>query len=131
MRLAALAISLAVCAAPASAQEQLTPDEFIDRAVGNTLTFDQFDDGSRVGIEQFLTRARSVWTRWDGTCTYGDITVEGAYVCFRYDDDPGVRHCWVPYDLDGRLIVRSVEGQVQEITRISKAPVICSNAPLS
>ena len=131
MRLAAGAAVVAICSGAVAAQEQLTPDGFIDRAVGNTLTFDQFDDGSRVGIEQFLTRVRSVWSRSDGTCTYGDITLQGAYVCFRYNDQPDVSHCWVPYEFEDRLFVQSIDGEVQEITRISKAPVIYTDAPLS
>lgn len=131
MRIALLSAALILSATMAQALERLTPGEFMDRAVGNTFTFDDYSDGSRVGIEQFLTRGRSVWTRSDGTCTYGDITLEGRFVCFRYNDDPGVRHCWVPYELDGTLLVQSAEGQVQQISRITQNPVICEDTPLS
>lgn len=58
----ALAISLvAVLTLPAAAQDQLTPDEFLDLAHDRTLSFANIRSGNLVGVEQFLRRDLSVW----------------------------------------------------------------------
>ncbi len=75
-------------AGAATAQEQITPDEFLDGATGNTLTFTAFDGGHLVGEEQFLRRDLSVWAQPDGRCTYGTIEIRGPRICFLYDDCP-------------------------------------------
>ena len=122
---------LALAASAAPAQERLTPEQFLDIAAGRTLTFDHYPSGARVGVEQFLSRVQSVWTRDDGSCTYGEITTDPLYICFVYDDDPGREHCWVPFTVEGRLIVRSPGGDMQEVTQVSDAPVGCTDAPMS
>jgi len=129
MRWLALVLSLLV--QPVTAQTILTPEEFLDRATGHTLTFEDFPNGGLVGIEEFLSRSRSRWVHADGHCTQGEITVEPPYVCFRYKDDPSRAHCWVPFDHEGRLLVRSPEGDVQMVTEVTRRPLICSDAPMS
>lgn len=121
----------ALLATPPAAQDRITPDQFLDLAAGRTLTFDHYPGGSRVGVEEFLSRSRSVWARSDGSCTYGEITVEGLHVCFLYDDDPFNRHCWVPFTLDDRVLVRAESGEIQEVTRITDHPVQCRDVPTS
>ncbi|MEP5729227.1 MAG: hypothetical protein ABJL67_07610 [Sulfitobacter sp.] len=113
------------------AQEQISPDEFLRRAGHNTLTFSTFPGEEPVGVEQFLPRQRTVWARSDGRCTYGQITLEGPYVCFRYEDDSHQTHCWVPYVFEDRLFVRAENGAVQQVSRITQEPVQCSDALLS
>ncbi|MCG6903126.1 MAG: hypothetical protein LJE68_10630 [Rhodobacter sp.] len=130
MRLTLLLLSL-ILTQPAAAQTRLTPDEFLDRAIGRTLTFSVFPTGEWVGTEQFLTRDRSVWAKHDGRCTYGDITRDGLYVCFRYEDEPNELHCWVPFIHDAQLLVRGSLGEIQQVTEITEKPVICSGAPMS
>jgi hypothetical protein len=131
MRLAALLFGLSLlCAASASAQTQLTPDEFLDRAEGRTLTF-SYPDGGLVGTEQFLDRDRTIWKRPGRDCTYGQIELREDLVCFLYDDFPDVDNCWKPFTDDGRLFVVSINGSTQEITRITSTPILCGDVPIS
>ena len=127
----ALAALLALVA-PAAAQESMTPETFLDRAAGRTLTFVSTPEGQLVGTEQFLSRSSSVYARADGTCAYGQVTVEGPELCFRYEDDPGRAHCWWPFALDGELHVRiadTASDEVQRVARIADGPVSCTGAP--
>ena len=124
--------ALALLAAPAAAQETMTPDAFLDRAAGRTLTFVSTPDGALVGTEQFLSRSRSVYARADGSCSYGKVTVEGPELCFRYEDDPGRAHCWWPFAEGGELHVRiadTASDEVQRVARIGDGPVTCTDAP--
>lgn len=126
------ALALAVLfGLPAAAQDQITPDDFLDRATGRTLTFENFPDGGVVGVEQFLSRSRTVWTTPEGTCTHGRIEVRDALLCFIYDDLPDPEHCWLTFEHDGRLIVMAAPGSVQEVTRITRRPVTCQDVPIS
>ena len=132
-RARAAGLALAMAAAwPAAAQESLTPDDFLDRAAGRTLTFVSTPEGRLVGTEQFLSRSRSVYARADGSCAYGQVTVEGPELCFRYEDDPGRAHCWWPFAQDGTLHVRIADAasdEVQRVARIGDGPVTCTDAP--
>ncbi|WP_298292370.1 hypothetical protein [uncultured Litoreibacter sp.] len=116
----------------AAAQDKITPQEFLDRANGNTLTFFHQRSGSVAGVEQFLSPKQSVWAQSDGRCSYGDISIKGELMCFLYEDFPNPDNCWMPFDMDGQLMVMSTQSfQVQTITDISQDPVICEGAPLS
>ena len=125
-------LALPAAAPIARAQESLTPDAFLDRAQGRTLTFVDGPSGALVGIEQFFGRDRSVYARADGSCAYGRVTVEGAELCFRYDDDAGRVHCWWPFEADGQLHVRiasTVSDEVQRVETITDTPVDCRPVP--
>lgn len=129
---AIFALVAALLGAPASAQESLTPEAFLDRATGRTLTFVSTPEGRLVGVEQFLSRSRSVYARADGSCAYGTVTVEGPELCFRYEDDPGRAHCWWPFTRGGELHVRiadTASDEVQRVSRIGDGPVLCTDAP--
>ncbi|GGX54753.1 hypothetical protein GCM10007385_23840 [Tateyamaria omphalii] len=129
-----LAVALLFAAAPAIAQDRLTPEQFLDLVADRTASFATFPDRQPVGIEQFLSRDRTVWARANGTCAFGLVTAENGQVCFDYDDDPpGVTHCWVPFLRDARLFVASTDdlGEVQEVVDISDDPVACTQAPMS
>ena len=128
--LRSLAIA-ALLAAPAVAQEQLTPEQFLDRAEGRTLTFVQYRSGDLVGVEQFLRRDLSVWSTSDGRCTYGRIEVREQLVCFLYEDNPDPDNCWTPFDVEGKIVVISVTGDMQRVTTVSRTPVACRDAPIS
>lgn len=115
----------------AAAQTALTPEAFMDRAEGRTLTFESAATGRVVGIEQFLSRRQTVWAREDGSCTYGQVTLTEETICFRYEDNWGEAYCWVPYDDQGTLVVRSPRGAVQRVSRITDLPVLCEDRPMS
>ena len=129
-----LVAALLLCAAPACAQQSLTPEAFLGLVQGRTLTFADADTGTLVGVERFLPGGRTVWTRADGTCAYGTITVEGPELCFRYDDDgPGEGpHCWWPLREGLRLYVRLADAErneVQRVTEITDEPLSCEALP--
>lgn len=129
IRAALLALTLA---APVVAQDQLSPDGFLDLATGRTLSFSNMQTGNLVGVEQFLRRDLSVWADETGRCTYGRIEKRGPLLCFLYEDAPDPDNCWLPFIDDGTLLVMASRSrEVQRITDISEKPVICDGAPTS
>lgn len=116
----------------ATAQEQLTPDGFLDLALGRTLSFSSMLSGNLVGVEEFLRRDLSVWADETGRCTYGRIEKRGPLLCFLYEDAPDPNNCWIPFLDEGTLLVMSDRTrEVQRISDISEEPVICEGAPSS
>jgi len=128
LRAAAL---LAWVAAPLAAQDQISPDVFLDQALGKTLTFRSYDGNNLVGEEQFLRRDLSVWTAANGRCTYGKIEIRGPLICFIYEDNPNPDNCWTTHVQDGDLIVLGVGGDLQRVTAIESRDISCQGAPLS
>ena len=128
----ALIFAAASVASQAQAQEQLTPDSFLDLALNRTLSFSSIRSGLLVGIEEFLRRDLSVWADETGRCTYGRIEIRGPLICFLYEDAPDPNNCWIPFNDEGTLLVMSQStGEVQRISDISDKPVICEAAPTS
>ena len=125
------AACLMLLAGPAQATDQISPEMFLDQAVGNTLTFRGFSSNTFVGVEQFLRRDLSVWATANGRCTYGKIEVRGPLICFIYDDNPDPENCWTPFVDDGDLVVIGVRGDMQRITHIERRDISCEGAPLS
>ena len=125
---------LAICATAGSvaAQQQITPEAFLARANGQTLTFTDYHSSQIVGVEQFLSTKLSVWAETDGRCSYGNIEQRGPLVCFIYEDFPNDENCWTPFEKNGDLLViSSATYEIQQVTKISNEPVICEGAPLS
>lgn len=116
---------------PLAAQEQITPDQFLDLAVGKTLTFRGYRSGALVGEEEFLRRDLSVWTDPAGRCTYGVIEIRGPQICFLYEDDPDPDNCWLIFRNEEELLVMSDNLEVQQITRVRDVSLNCEAAPLS
>ncbi|MGJ8625609.1 MAG: hypothetical protein ACSHXB_01505 [Sulfitobacter sp.] len=133
MRFTRIIATLAVLwGAPCLAQSQISPEVFLDQAVGHTLTFTDVKDGHTVGIEKFLARNRSVWAPEDGFCSYGVIKIRGPLLCFLYEDYPDPDNCWMPFqDEAGLLVMSRSTFQVQRITAIDDTPVTCEDAPIS
>lgn len=122
--LSAFAVLCSACTA--FAQEQITPDQFLDIATGRTLEFSALISGRVVGTEQFLRRDLSVWTDVTGRCTYGRIEVRGLLLCFHYEDRIDEQNCWTTYNDQGTLLVMSAtSGQVQRITDINDTSLGC------
>jgi hypothetical protein len=127
-----VALLLGLLALPAAAQERIAPEAFLDAADGRTLTFRTYPTGELVGIEEFLSRTRTVWARADRSCAYGRVEVRDERLCFLYDDEPGVEHCWVTLRRDTTLyVLMPGTGEVQRVSDITDKPVACTNAPLS
>lgn len=135
MPLKAALISMMICIWPgpaALAQERISPETFLARATGKTLTFTEHRTGRLVGVEQFLRPDLSVWAQADGRCSYGHIEVRGTLMCFIYEDFPDPNNCWMPFDKDGQLMVISSDSfEIQQVSEITETPVDCVGAPLS
>ncbi|MEM9584249.1 MAG: hypothetical protein AAGA08_14160 [Pseudomonadota bacterium] len=115
-----------------TAQDQISPSSFLDRALGKTLSFTDLSTGALVGVEQFLRRDLSVWAETNGRCSYGRIEERGPLICFIYEQFPNPDNCWMPFDKGGQLMVMStLSYQIQQISKISERPVQCEDAPLS
>ena len=131
MRVLAISIGF-MLAAPAAAQDQLTPDGFLYLAHGRTLSFANVSTGNLVGVEEFLRRDLSVWADETGRCTYGRIEKRGPLLCFLYEDIPDPDNCWIPFINEGTSLVLSQRTrETQRISDISDEPVICEGAPSS
>lgn len=125
-------IAMALCGAPLAAQEQITPDAFLDLALGRTLSFSSVRTGTLVGVEQFLRRDLSVWADETGRCTYGRIELRGPLICFLYEDAPDPNNCWTTFLDEGTLLVMAQgSGEVQQISDLTDEPVICEGNPTS
>ncbi len=132
MRTLIFTLLASLTALPIMAQEQLTPDGFLDLAIDRTLSFTSTRSGVLVGVEQFLRRDLSVWADETGRCTYGRIEQRGPLLCFLYEDAPDPDNCWIPFMDEGTLLVMSqTSSEVQRISDISEKPVICEGAPTS
>lgn len=129
--LLALCLCTASLAQGAFAQQQITPDQFLDLAVGKTLTFRGYRSGALVGEEEFLRRDLSVWTDPAGRCTYGVIEIRGPQICFLYEDDPDPENCWLIFRNEDELLVMSDNLEVQQITRMRDVSLNCEAAPVS
>lgn len=130
---AALLSVLSLLATAATAQERpITPGAFLDLVDKQTVTFMLGESDNLVGVERFIDRERSVWTRNDGRCALGEITERGAKICFVYDDDPNTDHCWLPFAQGGKTYVRStLNGEVQRIASMEKRRLECTGEPMS
>ncbi len=127
-----LAILLSVVAPVVEAQQQITPEAFLDFATGQTLSFSANTDGGIVGEEEFLSRDLSVWRDASGRCTYGQIVVAGPLVCFIYEDAPQPDNCWMPFqDEAGVLVMSRQTFEVQRATVIPDTSLGCPSVPLS
>ena len=116
-----------------TAQERITPDEFLDFADGKTLTFSDVSSGSIVGIEEFLSRKLTVWKDRSLTCVYGEIRIESDQLCFYYDrDQDGLPACWWPFRDGDRLFVLLADlgnYQAQEVTNVTTETLDCPEIP--
>lgn len=117
----------------AEAQDRVSPEQFLDFALGKTLTFDTFPGGDLVGVEEYLRRDLSVWRDRSDICVYGRITVEEGQICFYYDNDTdGVPACWIPFVEGDRWFVLNTNGtrrEIQEITHVSEEGLECPVKP--
>ena len=129
----ALCLPALAFALPVLALERISPEVFLDMAVGKLLTFHDANHGFYVGTEEFLRRDLSVWKDTSNLCVYGRITIENEQLCFLYDGDAdGLPICWWTFRQGDRLLVRTarfVDTQNQEVTRIADGTLDCPEKP--
>ena len=80
------------------AQQTMSAAAFEAFTRGRTLTY--FIDGEPYGIEAYLPGRQVIWRLIGADCQYGEWFGRGADICFVYDDDPEVEHCFA-YVADG------------------------------
>ena len=118
----------------AGAQERITPETFLARVIGKTVSFHDRTRGHLIGVEQFLSPTLSVWRGRENICVYGEITTPDGQLCFLYRElDPTGPVCWVPYDMNGTLMVLGLGrgfGQSQ-VARFDDQDLGCPETPLS
>ena len=132
MKNLAASLFLLFAALPSAAQSPIPPEEFLDHAVGKTLTFRDYGTGEFVGVEEFLNRTLTVWRDNSGNCVYGVVTIENGQLCFLYEAlnlDPV---CWWTFRDGDRLLVllsKLVNGEIQEVASISDQRLSCPDHP--
>ena len=129
-----LGLLLAALALPAAAQERLTPEEFLSRVTGKTVSFYARVSGQLVGVEQFLSPSLSVWRGQENKCVYGEITTPEGQVCFLYRDlGRTTPVCWFPFEMDGELMVMHADLSRSEIqiAKFDERGLGCPETPLS
>ena len=119
-------LSFAVLALPATAQTLMSAPEFEAYVTGRTLTFGF--DGTAYGIEEFRPGRRTTWAFMGEECREGRWFDRDEQICFIYDDEPAVEHCWVFWrgesGLNARFMGDEDGTELYEVQR-STRPLIC------
>lgn len=119
-------LALALIAAPALAEEPVSPSEFKDFAEGYTLYFER--DGQPFGAEEFLEGGKTRWRYRDGSCVIGAWRPHGAQLCFLYPDQGSDVQCWRMMRDDNGLYARLLgpEGGLElRIAGRDRSPLLC------
>ena len=125
--LARLAIAACLLAAPAAAEEPVSPAEFRDYAEGWTLHFSH--EGEPFGQEKFGAGGETLWRFRDGTCMEGMWAAHGAQLCFYYGQGAEVL-CWRALRDEEGLLVRLLgdgpdAGMELRVTDRDKSEPLC------
>lgn len=128
-------------AAPASALEPMTGEEFRAFTEGHTLHVED-ETGAYFGSEQYPGNDRAIWLPSEGECQYGRWAAVDSRICFVYES--GDVSCWRAYR-DGATSMRFQSVPVVEDTgneapeaptslilrliKRDKRPIICPEGP--
>ena len=118
--------ALCLLAAPALAEEPVSPSDFRDYAEGWTLYFER--EGEPFGAEEFHEGGGTKWRYRDGSCTEGAWRAHGAQLCFYYPDQGADVQCWRLLRDDDGLYARLLgpEGGLElRIAGRDKRPLLC------
>ena len=123
-----LAAAFLLAAAPALAEDIVSPEEFREYAEGYTLYFER--DGQPFGAESFEPGGQTRWRFNDGSCVRGVWRAHGAQLCFLYDMEDGSGPlCWRMLRDDEGMIARLLDGvdagMEIRITGRDKTPLLC------
>ena len=125
MRAFALCVLLTL-ATSASAQTQLTAEEFDAYTLGKTLSYSS--QGEPYGVEQYLSNRRVRWAFIDDTCRIGHWYEDAGNICFVYEHD-ATPQCWTFHLQDGKLMARFTSDEpgteLNELTQ-TKEPLACT-----
>lgn len=122
-------LAFILIAAPALAQEPVSPAEFRDFAEGWTLHFER--NGRPFGSEAFEGGGKVRWRYSDGSCVRGVWRADDGQLCFLYDSDEEGRtiNCWKMLRDDDGLFARLLDGKNAglelRVTRRDRTPLLC------
>lgn len=125
-------------AAPQAAPETTAPDEDAPvkslseqewRAIASGKTLYYYTQQGLVGREYYPPAAdrRVVFVYFDGTCFDGTWSQEDGLYCYEFDG----AHCFRHFQQGERLYVEGVDGDVQDILRITDEVLSCEPGLLS
>ena len=129
-----LALFILLIAAPALAEEPVSPEEFRAFAEGWTLYFER--DGRPFGSETFEGDGKVRWRYSDGSCVRGAWREHDGQLCFLYDseDEGPVINCWKMLRDEEGLLARLLDGENAglelRVTRRDRAPLLCGEPGL-
>ena len=122
-------IAALLIAAPALAEEPVSPDEFRDFAEGWTLYFER--DGEPFGSEAFERDGKVRWRYGDGSCVRGAWRAHDGQLCFLYDseDEAAGINCWKMMRDDQGIFARLLDGENAglelRVARRDRTPLLC------
>ena len=132
MRLQFLTVIGVLLASPAWTQDDgltdLSAEEWRKLALGKTLTYAV--EGQPFALERYALTGNQVELQFaDGECFTGTWTHSGNLFCFDWGFERA--HCFRHVSVGGRILIINVvdgeeTGSVQEMTKISNAPLACS-----
>lgn len=122
-------LAILLIAAPAVAEEPVTPEEFRDFAEGWTVYFER--EGRPFGSEEFEQGGKVRWRYSDGSCVSGAWRAHDGQLCFLYDtvEEGAVINCWEMMRDDDGIFARLIDGDNAglelRISRRDRAPLLC------
>lgn len=122
-------------AAPALAEEPVSPEEFRDFAEGWTLHFER--DGRPFGSEAFERDGKVRWRYSDGSCVSGAWRAHDGQLCFLYDsvEEGRVINCWKMLRDEEGLLARLLDGENAglelRVKRRDRAALLCGEPATS
>lgn len=127
----ALVLALTILAAPAGAQDDglkdIPVEEWREMALGRTLTYSI--NGSFFALERYARTGNRVELQFsNGQCSTGTWTHSGNLYCFDWGFERP--HCFRHVRAGDQILVINIEdgaqsGEIQEMTAVSDAPLIC------
>ena len=124
-----LVLAALLIAAPALAEEPISPEEFRDFAEGWTLHFER--DGEPFGSETFEQGGKVRWRYNDGSCVRGAWRPRDGELCFLYDseNEGPAFNCWEMVRDDRGMFARLLDGENAgmelRVARRDRMPLLC------
>lgn len=112
-------------AAPASAEDRLTAEQFDAYTRGQTFVYGSM--GTPYGAEQYMEGRRVRWSFLDGRCLEGEWYERGDLICFVYDLEPDPQ-CWsFRHGTDGLIAQFANDLALDELYEVERSaqPLSC------
>ncbi|MCQ0091056.1 hypothetical protein [Roseovarius sp. M141] len=120
-----LVLACCMIAAPASAEDRLTAEQFDAYTRGQTFVYGSM--GTPYGAEQYMEGRRVRWSFLDGRCLEGEWYERGDLICFVYDLEPDPQ-CWsFRHGTDGLIAQFANDLALDELYEVERSaqPLSC------